>query len=101
VNKHANRASAALLATVLTLGVLPGASLAAPSSPAWSEMKDGGQAVSPLIHKAHSAMHTNCALHWGSNHRHVKLLQRVCVQWLRDRCVKWGYVRRWVKQTCP
>ena len=75
----------AVSAAFFGLGLAVPTSSATPLLPVLNQMKGSVQAPSSLIQKIHSAMHSNCANHHGSYHRHVRVTRmRTCVEWAME-----------------
>ncbi|MHA1165275.1 MAG: hypothetical protein ACTSP0_06795, partial [Alphaproteobacteria bacterium] len=63
-------------------------------SPAFSYMKGTVETPSFPVLKVHSAMHSNCANHHGSYHKHVYVTRmRHCAEWAATGST-WGPTRR-------
>ena len=104
---------ATLCIGIASLGFTFSMAEAAPFPMVPDHLMNGVRTASPLIHKAHSKMHGNCALHSGicHNHRPTNQPPRRCLQWMwrpgpqgsRERiCTKWSKPKpRYYINVCP
>lgn len=92
----------AACAVLLSPGSVAPASATALLAPALTQKIDEVAKPPSRVLKVHSSMHSNCANHHGSYHKHVRVRPRRCVEWaatgssdsptIQRICTRWVYL---------